>query len=291
MLRVARLLPNRLPLRRAAPFSTYSIGPPVANLVAPGNCVFGEEWSSAPLLAKTPVSHDTKVFTFGLSDASKPLGLSTCACILTRGGADADGNPVVRPYTPVSTNALLGKFELMVKMYPDGIVSQYMESLEIGKTMDFKHIKFNVKMQFPFGKKRLGMIVGGTGITPMIQALHALLGTAEDTTKIDMLYGSKTVSDVLAKETIDEWSEKHKDRFSVTHVLSHEPQDSSWDGARGFINKEFIQANMPKPNDDCVIFICGPPPMYDALCGPRTEKELTGLLADMGYTAEQVYKF
>lgn len=31
--------------------------------------------------------------------------------------------------------------------------------------------------------------------------------------------------------------------------------------------------------------------MYEALCGPRTEKEVKGVLADLGYSADQVYKF
>ena len=62
------------------------------------------------------ISKDTIVVTFGLADASKPLGLSTCACVLARGGADAAGEPFVRPYTPVSTNALAGKFQLMMKV-------------------------------------------------------------------------------------------------------------------------------------------------------------------------------
>ena len=64
-------------------------------------------------------------------------------------------------------------------------------------------------------------------------------------------------------------------------------------GARGHITPEMIQAHMPPPSmgDDCLLFVCGPPPMYDALSGPRGEEELTGALADLGYTAEQVVKF
>lgn len=49
----------------------------------------------------------------------------------------------------------------------------------------------SVEGQYPFGKKAIGMICGGTGITPMIQALHALLGTVGDNTTVSMLYGSK----------------------------------------------------------------------------------------------------
>jgi len=89
---------------------------------------------------------------------------------------------MVRPYTPVSTNALKGSFELMVKCY-DGGLSKHMDGMSIGDSLDFKHISFNVKTQHPFVKK-VGMLVGGTGITPMLQALHAILGTEGDTTEV-----------------------------------------------------------------------------------------------------------
>ena len=269
----------------------YAVGPPTSAVVAPGQCVFGEDWSSAPLLAKVSISHDTRVFTFGLPDANKPLGLSTCACLLAQGGRDDTGNPVVRPYTPVSTNAMVGKFELMVKIYPQGKLSQHMDAMGVGDTLNFKHIPFNVKTQYPFGKQKLGMFVGGTGITPMLQALHAVLGTPGDTTVVSMLYGSRTEADVLGKETLDGWCASHGHRLKVAHVLSHEPEGSAWRGERGFINKDLIAKYMPAPSDDCILFVCGPPPMYNALCGPRDQKELTGLLADMGYAAAQVYKF
>merc|ERR1712217_753661 len=100
-------------------------------------------------------------------------GLSTCAGILMKGQdgpKDEKGAPVVRPYTPVSTNALLGKFELMVKVYPEGKMSQHLDGLTEGDKVCFKHIPFNVKTQYPF-KPQIGVIVGGTGITPIIQAL------------------------------------------------------------------------------------------------------------------------
>lgn len=273
---------------RMAAAAAYSPGEPTAAVVAPGSCVFGNDWASSPLLSKVSISHDTRVFTFGLPD-SKPLGLSTCACILAKGDGcvDAEGKPVIRPYTPVSTNAMMGKFELMVKVYPEGKLSQHLDKMEIGQSMDFKHVDKNVKMQYPF-KPAVGMIVGGTGITPMIQALHAVLGTPGDTSKVAMLYGSRTANDILGKETMDAWQ---GERLSVEHVLSHEPEGSEWAGSRGFIGKELIEKHFPPPGPDVTIFVCGPPPLYVALCGPRDQPELTGILADMGYTADMVYKF
>jgi|EP00427_Karlodinium_veneficum_P024887 cytochrome-b5 reductase len=279
--------------------ATWSPGNPTAAYVAPGECVFGADWAAAPLLSKVAISHDTRIFTFGLEEG-KALGLSTCACLLMKGvdgPSDAEGNSVIRPYTPVSTNAMLGKFELMVKVYPDGKMSQYLDALEVGKPMHFKHVGGNVKVQYPAFKKEIGMIVGGTGITPMIQALHCVLGSSGDTSKVAMLYGSKTSKEILAKETLDAWTASYGDRFQVTHVLSEEPAEgSSWTGARGFITREMIEANFPKPESDCLIFVCGPPPLYTIFSGPRDPpgqppSELTGILKEMGYKTEQVIKF
>merc|ERR1711879_358149 len=126
----------------------------------------------------------------------------------------------------------------------------------------------------------------------MIQALHTILGTEGDKSKVSMLYGSRSTGDILANETLDAWTQAHSERLAVTHVLSHEPEESKWEGERGFIGADLIKTNLPPPSEDTVIFVCGPPPMYEALCGPRDKpKELTGVLAEMGYTADQVYKF
>jgi len=137
-------------------------GPPTAALVPPGQCIFGEDFSPATLVAKRPVGTTSRLFTFALPDSTKPLGLSTCACVLAKGNVDGD-DAVVRPYTPVSTNALVGYMQFLIKIYPDGKLSSHLDSLPIGAKMDFKHIAPNVKIQYPFNKKRIGMICGGTG--------------------------------------------------------------------------------------------------------------------------------
>lgn len=273
---------------------TTMTGPPVSSLVEPGHCQFTTEWTSVPLLERWKVSPTTMVLRFGLPDTTKSLQLSTCACILAH--TKMDEEDVVRPYTPISTNANIGYFDLLVKHYgPTAKMSRYMHDImKIGDTLDFKHIEFNVKIQAPFGSpKHICMLVGGTGISPMIQALHAILGSQDSsTTKVTMLYGSKVANDILGLEILEQWSNDYKDRLEVVHILSDEPtENSTWTGLRGFINPTYIEKYIPPPSENPLIFICGPPPMYNALSGPREEKEVTGILGTMGYQTEHVYKF
>eukprot|EP00967_Tisochrysis_lutea_P136639 scaffold243950_cov35-Tisochrysis_lutea.AAC.1 len=65
-------------------------------------------------------------------------------------GVGPDGTDAVRPYTPISENCMLGKFQLLIKRYEGAAVSQYMYRLKLGDKVRFKHIKFNVKKQYPF---------------------------------------------------------------------------------------------------------------------------------------------
>jgi len=280
--------------RKLASVPLSLTGQPVFSFAPPDSAQFGAiDYVSVPLLKRYDVSHSSAVFTFALPDTSKGLGLSTCACILAM--AETEEEDVVRPYTPISTNVQLGSFDLLVKLYPDGKMTSYMHDMSVGDTLNFKHISFNVKIQAPFPQKHIGMIVGGTGITPMIQALHAILGDKKARNKVTLLYGSKKRSDILGEELLKTWEVLYPNRLKIVHSISHDDEiEGSWDGyRRGYIDTDLIEEMFPPPEEgeDVIIFICGPPPMYDVFSGPRTEKDLKGTLKDLGYSAEQVYKF
>jgi|EP01047_Picozoa_sp_COSAG01_P018667 hypothetical protein len=68
-------------------------------------------------------------------------------------------------------------------------------------------------------------------------------------------------------------------------------QGSGWHGRRGRIDRVLLEEVLPPPSEDVIVFVCGPFGMYSDLSGPRGEKELQGVLADMGYEQWQVYKF
>jgi NAD(P)H-flavin reductase len=218
------------------------------------------------------------------------------------GKDDFDGSDAIRPYTPMSDNSMLGKFELLVKRYDGGAVSQYLHGLETGAMVEFKHIKFNIKAQYPFeGKKSISLVCAGTGITPCFQALWKLLGTPGDDRKVVLLYGNKTVQDILMKDELDAWAAAHPGRLKIVHVVGNQPDEPAPPGwvstptytaETGWIDQAKIEKYCFPPAEDTMLFVCGLPAMYTILCGPRTEKEVKegSVLQKLGYTAEMVAK-
>lgn len=275
------------------------------------SCYLPTSWVELPLIDKREYNHDSTVYAFGLPEGQS-LELPVCACILLKapgmgrkeggGKDDWDGSDAIRPYTPMSDNALLGKFELLVKRYDGGAASQYLHGLKLGETVEFKHIKFNIKKQYPFeGAKTISLVCAGTGITPMFQALWKLLGTPGDDRKVVMLYGNKTVEDILMKDELDKWAKAHPDRLTVVHVVGNKPDDPAPPGwvttptyvaETGWIDEAKIKKYCYPPSGDTLFFVCGLPVMYKMLCGPRNEPELAEgtVLKKLGYTTQMVAK-
>ena len=51
--------------------------------------------------------------------------------------------------------------------------------------------------------KKLAMIAGGTGITPMLQIAATILDDPSDTTEVSVLYANQTEDDILVREMLD----------------------------------------------------------------------------------------
>lgn len=198
---------------------------------------------------------------------------------------------------------MLGKFQLLIKNYEQGVVSKFVHSLSVGAEVEFKHIPFNVKIQHPFSAqsesgrpiKTVSMLCGGTGIAPMYQALQRVLADPADSTEITLLYGNRSEADILLRKELEALAAKHP-QLKVHHILGAAAGDSApegWKGEVGWIDAEKIKRLCAAPAADTLVFVCGVPAMYVALCGGRGEKEVPAdsVLATLGYTADMVYKF
>ncbi|KAJ4817651.1 Nitrate reductase [Rhynchospora pubera] len=241
------------------------------------------------LVYKKEISHDVRLFRFALPSSDKVLGLPVGKHIFLY--ANIDGKNCMRAYTPTSTNNQVGHFDLVIKIYfkgenlkfPDGgLMSQHLESLPIGSTIDVKgpvgHIEYTGCGNFMVhGKnvfaKRLALIAGGTGITPAYQVIQAVLrNQPEDTTEMHLVFANRTEDDILLREELDQWAKEYPDRLKVWYAVSQVKREEEWRYSVGYVNESILKEHVPFGGSDTIALACGPPQMIQSAVLPNLEK-------------------
>jgi cytochrome-b5 reductase len=218
------------------------------------------KWQHYKLMERKEVSSNTNLYRFRLPSDNSVLGLPIGQHISLQ--AEINGKKVMRSYTPVSSDDERGFFDLMIKTYPDGNISKYVSEMRVGDSMEVKGPKGQMRYS-PDLCRRIGMVAGGTGITPMLQIIRAMAKNPKDNTKIDLIYANVKENDILLRDELDEVAKKNPDRFTVHYFLNEPPE--SWKGETGYVSKEYIEKTFPKPSDDIKVMLCGPPPMINAM--------------------------
>jgi nitrate reductase (NAD(P)H) len=185
---------------------------------------------------------------------------------------------VARKYTPTSEVNQKGYCEFIIKVYHanehpkfphGGLMTQYLEKMEIGKYLKIEGPKgklnykgcgnFYISKKYEI-KKRIGMIAGGSGITPMFQIIQAVVKN-KDKVRLFLLFGNKSESDILIREELEQLQEDYSDRFTLAYIIDKAEHPDTWKHETGYITKEILEKHMPKANDDTIILTCGPPVM------------------------------
>lgn len=222
------------------------------------------------LKEKTIISHNVAIYRFSLPSPNSILGLPIGQHIsisanlpTTTPEGEVIHKDFLRSYTPISGDHQPGYFDLLIKSYPTGNISKFMASLAVGQTIKVKGPK-GAMVYTPNMVRHFGMIAGGTGITPMLQVIRAVIRgrAAGDTTEMDLIFANVNVEDILLKEDLDELAKQDKG-FRVHYVLNNPPE--GWTGGVGFVTSEMIAKLLPKPANDVKILLCGPPPMISAM--------------------------
>eukprot|EP00899_Mesostigma_viride_P023014 jgi/Mesvir1/3898/Mv19844-RA.1 len=200
--------------------------------------------------------------------------------IILRCGKDAAGNECTRKYTPTSHNDQKGWVDLVIKVYPQGNLSQYIDKLAVGQYMSFQGPRGKFHYE-PNLFRHLGMVAGGTGITPMFQVMQAIAQHKEDDlTRVSLIFANVSVDDILLQDEIEELVKTLPIQFSVYYVLNNAPE--GWTGGVGFVTKDMLAQHMPPPGPGVKICHCGPAPM---------NKAVAGMLDELGYPKDMVFKF
>ncbi|KAI0695362.1 NADH-cytochrome b5 reductase [Cytidiella melzeri] len=218
------------------------------------------KWLEFPLKEKIVISPNTALYRFALPHPNDVLGLPIGQHVSVQ--AEINGKDIQRSYTPTSSDDDLGHFDLLIKSYEQGNISRHVSLLKIGDKIRVK----GPKGQFTYHaglSRHIGMIAGGTGITPVLQIIRAALKNPQDRTKLSLIYANVNYDDILLKKELDLLAHNHSHRFTVYYVLNNPPQ--GWTGGVGFVTKEQIEAHMPPASADIKVLMCGPPPMMNAM--------------------------
>jgi cytochrome-b5 reductase len=256
------------------------------------------------LVSKEELTHDTRRFRFALPSSQHVLGLPLGQHIYL--SARINGENVIRPYTPTSSDNDTGFFDLVIKVYkanvhpkfPDGgKMSQYLDAMKLGDKIEVRgpsgrlQYKRNGTFEISVDKKtppkvvnvkRVGMIAGGTGITPMYQLIKDICSNPDDQTKISLIFANQSENDILLRDELEELREANKGKFDLWFTIDKSVL-SNWNYDIGFVNSKLIAAHLPAPSDDTMILMCGPPPMINFACNPS--------LDELGYTKERRFAY
>ena len=173
-----------------------------------------KDFTPLKLKSVQPYNHNSQIYTFELPDPDSFLNLPVSSCIYLR-GKGADGKDTVRPYTPIDTHRR-GEVVLLIKEYEQGNLSKYVTQLKPGQTLDFKGPIPKLEYK-PNMKRKIGMLAGGTGITPMLQVLEEIARNPDDRTETHIVFANVSGKDILLKETLDALAEQHSN-IKVQHT-------------------------------------------------------------------------
>ena len=151
--------------------------------------------------------------------------------------------------------------ELNVRIVPGGQVTTWLhEQLQVGDTL---------KLAGPYGrffvKKSANVplifMAGGSGLSSPKSMIEDLLAEG-CSLPMTLIYGQRSREELYYDADFRALAEKHAN-FTYVPALSHEPADSDWQGARGFVH-EAAKAHFDNDFRGHKAYLCGPPAMIEA---------------------------
>jgi NAD(P)H-flavin reductase len=242
-----------------------------------------DETKHVKLIKKTQITHDTIELTFELP-TNMVLGLDCGQHLVCYCGETS------RKYTPTETR--IGSFDLVVKVYPDGILGNHMNKLNIGdelyiagrpvgKNLYLGNGEFAVS-KHTITSKSFAFICAGSGITPIYAILRKIVENNDTHIEAKVLYVNKTHDDIILRDKLDA-IDSENENISVRYSLTR--PDADWSGLKGRPTREMIEDFLSKEKEkekEQVVVICG---SYDFNSG------ISQMCIDLGVAKEYIVKF
>ncbi|EPQ53162.1 nitrate reductase [Gloeophyllum trabeum ATCC 11539] len=244
-------------------------------------------WKSVRLTEIRQLNHDSWIYRFSLPTQTRQLGLPVGQHVFVRLRRKDTSELVQRAYTPVSWHKSAGSVEFLIKIYHPS--PQYPAGGKM--TVGFHQLTIGdlVELKGPLGSfewrgsgvavwkgverriKNLGLICGGSGITPILQVLRRVLHDENDRTRLWLISANKTEADILCRDELEVLQSTHgNNRFRLHYTLTTCP--NQWKYGVGRISEDMIAEHMPSPSHDGLILVCGPDGMISHCVKPALRR-------------------
>jgi len=195
--------------------------------------------------------------------------------------ADVGGEDLRRSYSICSTPDD-AELRVGIRLLPGGAFSGWAaEHLSAGQTLQVMppqgRFTLSAATADAAARRHVLFIAAGSGITPMLSLIRALLAR-EPKTRCTLVYGNRRVATMMFKEELEDLKDRHLQRFTLLPVFSREAQDAPLFNGRLDEARiaEFLRSLVPADGVD-EAFVCGPAGMLD---GAVAALEKAGLAAE-----------
>jgi cytochrome-b5 reductase len=186
---------------------------------------------------------------------------------------------------------------LIVKVYPDGAMSSYLDALKMGDTVEM--LGPHGAIGYPSagtvtrggktqqqGVKHLVLIAAGSGITPMLQLVRAAVENAADSARVTVVYANRSLEHIISLNQLEPLASMFPGRVKIHHVLSQASGDADRRELGSFevgrLTKDLLATHLPAPSPSIAVFHCGP---------PQFDEDVAKHLRALGFADDQVYVF
>jgi sulfhydrogenase subunit gamma (sulfur reductase) len=138
-----------------------------------------------------------------------------------------------------------------------GRVTNSLANLEIGDTVGFRGPYGNTFPIEEWEGKSLLYIAGGIALPPMRCVIWNTIDLRDKYKDITIVYGARTVSDLVYKHELKEWEE----RSDIKLITTVDPggQTPDWKGEIGFV--PLVLEKLAPSSENTIAVLCGPPVM------------------------------
>ena len=183
---------------------------------------------------------------------------------------EINGIRTSRAYTLSSPVTERGYYEITVRRAPNAFGSAHiLDDVKVGDTVTSSGPSGTFYRLPCVHGKRLVFIAGGSGITPFLSMLQTDADKLDHSFDIDLIYGSASEDDIIAKAQLDKLEAEGYVR--VHHVISNPGENCAY--RTGFVTGELIQ-EIVGDISACTFYMCGPNVMYRFV---RSELEKLGV--------------